>query len=338
MNVTESRDLIELVLTDLKTQEIEGSNKAVYDNSFKISSAELYNHLQNTTNPPTKTYIQALLLLKLDEEKTTGSVLLSMLYVIWELFQSLPACVATIAYYIDGVLNNEIISFEDGDFITVAHYASVLNDVSPNTTSKKNASTKLIALTMKRLPSIIASQDGEILYQTLLILQQASALKYDLADVKDIIIDPVLNFIELRNEPLFNYNNIQENVQQDYVMIEIIEGFGIQDRLRNERINNIKAILEKKSPKIIYQLPPVINPSPNVDNSKPTEKTRVQIINNPGYTNIKIELINQSEINIIQLSIFARRTDTFQVAVHKGTYRDNIVAIKMYEAISPASR
>ena len=49
----------------------------------------------------------------------------------------------------------------------------------------------------------------------------------------------------------------------------------------------------------------------------------------------RINYIDASEIKIITQSFFARRTDHFQVAVHKASYMGQTRAIKMYEAISP---
>ena len=55
---------------------------------------------------------------------------------------------------------------------------------------------------------------------------------------------------------------------------------------------------------------------------------------NPVYLSGSIYYIDSSEIAITNISIFARRTDCFQIAMHKGTYNGHPVAIKVYEAIS----
>ena len=120
--MAESKDLLELVITELKVPEIERNNKAVYDNSFQLSCAELSNYLKGGVgNDPTTVYIQALLLTRLDEERQTGPELLVMLNAVGSLLQALPASSLAIIAYMDRVLTHAIIYFEDGDFTSIAN-------------------------------------------------------------------------------------------------------------------------------------------------------------------------------------------------------------------------
>ena len=146
-------------------------------------------------------------------------------------------------------------------------------------------------------------------------LKDISSKAYDLANTIEFIVDPALNFIEDRNNSSLNFNNLPSNLQQDYSIIRIIEGFGIQNTLYTDKINNVKLLLQSIGPEALHQPPP---PPVNI----------------PGYSNIELKMIDESTVKITHMSIFARRTDAFQVAVHKGIYNNKEVAIKMYEAIS----
>ena len=101
-------------------------------------------------------------------------------------------------------------------------------------------------------------------------LKDISSKGYELANIIEIIVDSALNFIKNRNNPSFNFNNLPSNLQQDYSIIKIIEGFGIQNTLYTYKINNVKLLLQSIGPEVAnYPPPPPAKEPPAPGESSP---------------------------------------------------------------------
>ena len=147
-------------------------------------------------------------------------------------------------------------------------------------------------------------------------LLRAQELEYDIFSQAYIIISMALEFIKKRNG-LMNTNPKAENAQEAYQLLDWIKKIKINDRSLDEEIE----IINKQLVAIAYK-----NRFPIPD---PMLSHKVFRFNQDPL----IRKINPSDIKKIEPPIYSRRTWQFQVCIYKATYKDLVVAVKMYQPL-----
>ena len=318
------KDLSILVRTDLRSDKVQRLNPRACSANIRLEVGEinsLFDQAQGG-DPDLIVYLGALLLVKLDSIAPQGTQILPVFYKACTIIQNLrPQLIPSMALCLSSIVSTEISEAQDDqsviDWLMAANYTMQFEGATKAPRSATNV--RLALMFGPRITRICREITGEYVLQTLEYLLIARRYGFMLDDISMIVAKASADFIDERTDKRKNRYSYPPNPDEDYCILEKIKAIGLTNYETLQR--DITRLTQIIVPVFVYV----------VDTNNLAQP-------NPVFSADKIHYIKASDISITNMAFFARKTDHFQVAVHKGMYKGNCVAVKMYDPLSKPAR
>ena len=323
-------DLLELICTDLRTDHIRSLNESAYSSGLRLDLDQLYAYNLAASDEALLVYLSALLLIKLDRVVPTGPRAIPMLYRACSAIAAYrPDLIPSMARYASSIVGNEMMKAENHDALDWAEASNfVLQYPGTSTTPRSATNIAFAKLFWHRANQMNNNPKREEVVETLDMLARARILGIELDIVSKIIAKAAIAGVLDRNDPRQNRFSTPVDTGMDGIIVQKVKELNLNYDLITKDIENLQVILgvPESSENAVeeWKFEYIINVSQGPEPP-------------PGFLNEDVVYIDRSYIKITDNSIFARRTDWFQVAVHEAVWNQHPIAIKMYKRNSPAA-